>query len=204
MRVLDYQLDYQQEKPETEGHWLDAHTLLLVTGDPHSGYRMPSDWTGKVQRLDTRTGQRTTDVGLTSMLNSLHAEPMRCEPSPNGQFLLWVVAVTPDHYPNWILSSLDGKRHYNWEAGKFEEKLWINAYQWSHWNPREEEENPLASSGIETAQGTEGPLPTVYVRDVRHPEKEQKLTANSPQAHALFASLSPDGKEYVLEAQEGS
>ncbi len=197
-------LDYHREAPDTQGYWLDEHTLLLVTGDPYQGYRWPSQWTGKVQRLDTRTGQRTPEVGLTRMLNSLCAEPMECEPAPSGKWLLWTVTYSADGYPNPVLSTLDGKRHYHWEADKFDVQRWANACQWiRHLRHSDEEVSFTPAPGANNGKLEPSLLP-VYVNDVRHPEKHQEIAANSPQAHTLFASLAPDGKEYVLEPQAGS
>lgn len=89
-------LDYQRE-PDTRGSWLDAQTLLLVTGKSETSQNhlldVPAHWKGKVQRLNIQSGNRTPDLGLTRMLNSLHAEPMTCTVAPGSQWLLWTEPI---------------------------------------------------------------------------------------------------------------
>ena len=115
----------------TEAYWLEAHTLLLVTSDSDKDDLLePAKWTGKVERLDTQTNLRVRDPALTHLLNNLHIEPMGCEAVPGGKWLLWTVTETMDHYPNPLVSTLDGQRYYIWPANKFDHQYWLNSYQW--------------------------------------------------------------------------
>jgi hypothetical protein len=167
------------------GYWINARTLLVVTtesGNP----AWPDTWQGRAEMLDRSTGIRTLASGLTRMLNRFHASPDGCKPSPDGKWLLWSVATAPDHYPETIVSNIDGSRHYPWESGKFDGKYWLNDHVW-----------------LVTDHKTFYSVPRIHLYDTNDPLKPRETRVDAPLAGSLITQQSVE-KELFDEVDNGT
>jgi hypothetical protein len=159
-------------RPSEWGIGFNGHTLVLVTTVKDSTFPDPTDWVGRVDILDTSTGKRVPAPGLTRMLNSLHEIPVECDPSPDGKWLLWTVTGGMDRYPIFYVSTLDGSRHYHWEAGKFDTTSWLNDPIWLVRDHQSSEEQPM-----------------IHLYDVNVPQRPRKMRANAADTRSLITDL---------------